>query len=146
MDTLKKLINTFAYVIAGTTLCTALFITIFVPGLALHISLLWEMIAVSAVCSLGNFIYYYKKVLSKRQMRFRIICHYLYINAVVMGSGYLFEWMTPGLIIEFLVMLLLIAVVYVIIAMVTFRQEAKVADILNRQLRKQFPQQEEEEE
>lgn len=146
METVKKLLQTFAYVLAGTTLCTALFITIFIPNEDLNISLLWQMIIVSAICSLGNLVYYYKRVLSKRQMRFRIICHYLYINAVVMGSGYLFEWMTPGLILEFLVMLLLIAVVYVIIAMVTFRQEAKVAEILNRQLRKQFPQQEEEEE
>lgn len=144
MDTLKKLFQTFAYVMAGTTISTAIFITIFVPEHKFSILLVWEIIALSAVCALGNFIYYYKEVLSKEQMKHRIICHYIYINIVVIGGGYLWGWLTPGLISEFLVMFLLVAAVYISVTITIFRQEKKTADSLNRRLRKYYPQEEEE--
>lgn len=139
MNTIKRIIQTFAYTMAGTTISTAVFITLFVPELTFPIILIWEIIAMSAVCSLGNFIYYYKEVVSKKQMKIRILCHYLYINMVVFGGAFLWGWLTPGLITEFLVMLVLIAVVYVVIMIAIFRQEEKMAENINRQLRKCYP-------
>lgn len=146
MDTIKKMIQTFAYTVAGITISTALFITIFAPKLPLNILLLWQVILMSAICAVGNLIYYSRKVPSKNQMILRIICHYFYINFVVFGGAFLWNWLTPGLIPEILVMLLLVAVVYAIITVVCFRQEEIIAYNLNRQLRKQFPEQGEEDE
>jgi hypothetical protein len=140
-----KIVQTFAYVIAGITISASIFITLFVPGLRFTILLLWQIIIMSAVCALGNLIYYYKEVLSKRQMRIRIICHYIYINLVVLSGSFLWGWLTPGLIPEFLLMLLLIAIVYVIITFVSFRQEMKIAESINRELRKRYSSQEEDE-
>ncbi len=146
MPTAKRMLNTFAYILAGYTLNCAIFITIFVPELEFHISLLWQAIALSAVCTLGNFIYYCKSILNKKQMRVRIIFHFLYINAVVVGGAILFDWITPGLNLQLLVLLLLIVALYAIITVVSFRQEKKIAEDLNRQLRKQFPEQEDRDE
>lgn len=143
MDLVKRIINTFAYIMTGISFSTAIFITVFIPKLKFDISLIWEIVAMSAVCALGNMIYYYKRDLTKKQMKLRIIIHYLYINAVVFGGSFLWEWLTPGLIPEFLVMLLLVTVVYVIITVVTIRQEVKIAENLNRRLRKQYPIKEE---
>lgn len=148
MDLWRKvvqIVQTFAYVTTGIIISTSIFITIFVPGLRFTILLLWQIIAMSAVCAFGNLIYYYKEVLSKGQMRVRIACHYLYINLVVLSGSFLWGWLTPGLIPEFLLMLLLIAVVYVIITFVIFRQEMKIAESINRELRKRYSSQEEDE-
>lgn len=146
MDTMKKIIQTFAYTVAGITISTALFITIFLPKIALDVMLMWQIIVMSAICAMGNLIYHTRKALSKKQMIVRIICHYLYINFIVFGGALLWEWLTPGLIPEFLVMLLLVAVVYAIITIVCFHQEEKTAKNLNRQLHKHFPELEEEDE
>ena len=143
MDTIKRLIQTFVYVVAGIIISAALFITIFIPKAELDVALLWEIIAMSAICTLGNFFYFIKKTVTKKQMISRIICHYIYINLVVFTGGYLWGWLTPGLIPEFLVMLLLITSVYAIVMIAIFREEEKMAEKFNRQLRKYYPEQEE---
>lgn len=141
MDILKRLIQTFTYIAAGSMISAALFITIFIPKTELDVSILWEIIAMSAICSLGNFFYYLKKIVTKKQIMLRIAFHYLYINLVVFSGGYLWEWLTPGLIPEFLVMLLLITTVYAIVMIAVFHQEEKMAEKFNRQLRKYYPEQ-----
>jgi hypothetical protein len=69
MEILKKIIQTFAYIATGSLISAALFITIFIPKEKLEVTLLWEIIVIAAVCSLGNFIFYYKKMLTKKQMK-----------------------------------------------------------------------------
>lgn len=142
---LLQMAQTFSYITAGMTISAAIFITVLLPGLEFTISLLWEIIAIAAVCTLGNLIYY-KEMLSKGQMRFRIICHYSYINLVVFTGALLCGWVTPGILPQFLVMLLLVAVVYATITFVIFRKEMKVADTINQELRNRFPSGEDEEE
>ncbi len=143
MEILKRIIKTFSNVVTGSLISAALFITIFVPKVKLDVALLWEIIVIAAVCSLGTFILYYKRTLTKKQMKIRIICHYLYINIIVLSGGLFWEWFTPGLFPELLVMLLLIAVVYAIIMLTTFHMEEKMAEKLNQQLHKFYPEQEE---
>jgi hypothetical protein len=143
MEILRRIVQTFAYVMAGITISAALFITIFIPEEVFQIELLWQIIILSAVCSLGNFIYYFKEVPSKKQMKLRIICHYSYINLVVLGGAFLWGWVTPGILLEFLAMLALIAVVYFVVMVAIFRQEVKTAENINRQLREQYPDEEE---
>lgn len=145
MDRLKSIVQTFVYIMAGITISTALFITLLIPEATLSVVLLWEIIAMSAVCSLGNFIYYYKAVLNKKQMKYRILCHYLYINVVVFVGAYCWNWISPGLLPEFIVMLILIAAVYAAVMKAIFRQDAKTAENLNRQLRKHYPPKEDDE-
>lgn len=145
MDTLKKLFQTFAYILAGITISSTLFITLFIPELKFSIFLQWQVIVMSAVCSLGNLVYYYKAILSKKQLRLRIIFHYIYVNIVVFGGAYLWEWITPGVIPQFLFLLLLIAAVYAIVTIACIHQEEKTADSINKQLRKRYPSERNEE-
>jgi len=133
---LKSVLQTFIYVTAGITISAAIFTSLFVQGFVLSSDLLWQIIGMAAVCATGNFVYYSKKELSKRQMAFRIICHYLYINLLVFVGAFLWEWIRPGILREVLVMLLLIAVVYAIVTIVSFQKEERTAKDLNLMLRK----------
>lgn len=146
MDLWKKMIQmfqVFADVVAGTTISAAFFISVFNPDWKFAIIFLWQIIAIAAACALGNLFYYIGKIPSKKQMRFRIICHYVYIIFVVIGGGYLFDWLTPGDILEFIVMLLLVTVVYVIITAVSICQGKRMAENLNRELQRRYPSREE---
>ena len=133
---IKKIIQTFIYVIAGITISAAMFITLLIPDARLTYHILWQIIGMAAVCACGNIIFYSQNEISKRQMLLRIIFHFLYINFVVWGGAYLWEWLRPGLLLEGLVMLLLITVVYAVIMIVTFRREERTAKDLNIRLRK----------
>jgi hypothetical protein len=136
MDFIKKLVITFIYILAGITLSATTFITLFVQEQEFTIILLWQMIAMAAVCALGNFIYYAKVELSKKQMRIRMVCHGLYIICVVLGGAFFWEWLQPGAITRLLVMVLLIATVYISVTLGTIYLEKKTADSLNERLNK----------
>lgn len=136
MNFIKDLIHTFIYILAGITICTAIFITIFLPNAQLTYHLFWQIIGMSAVCAIGNLIYYSKKEPSKSFMIFRIIIHYLYINVVVLSGSILLDWVQPERIWQIIAMLLLIATLYFIIMLFAFRQEAETAENLNNRLRK----------
>lgn len=136
MNFIKNLIRTFIYILAGITICTAIFITIFLPNAQLTYHLFWQIIGMSAVCTIGSLIYYSKKEPSKSFMAFRILIHYLYINIVVLSGSIFLEWVQPEKIWEMIAMLILISIVYFCIMLALFRQEEKTAKDLNKRLRK----------
>lgn len=133
---IRKMLQVFIYSIAGTTIGATIFITIFKPEALLSYYLLWQIISISALCACGNLIYHSKCEISKRQMMFRMIFHFLYINLVVVGGAYLFGWFQPEQVTEGAAIFILNAVVYTNIMRATFRQEEKTAKDLNLRLRK----------
>lgn len=135
MEFLKKTLITFVLTVAGITISAALFISIFARHWEFSIQLLWQIIAMSAVCSLGNLIFYSKWEISKRQMKIRLVCHYLYINVIVFGGAILMRWLNPAHILQILVMLLLSLSVYVGITTANFKREKKTAEEFNTRLR-----------
>jgi len=139
MYMLKNMIKIFSYVVTGMTISTSIFISIFNNDLNLSVSILWQIIMISAVCSLGNFIYHKHSELSKNKMIISLIGHYLYINIVVIGGGFLFGWLSLNNLTEVIVMFIMIAVVYTVIMVVDVHQELKMAEIFNHQLRKRYP-------
>lgn len=136
METLKRLLYTFVLVLAGITISATIFITLFYPELYDIIVLLWQIIILAVVCTLGNLIYYSRKEIGKKQMKVRMILHYLYINVVNICGALLFQWISPGFLLEFIVLLLLVAISYICIMMTNFHKEEKTAENMNKLLRK----------
>lgn len=135
MELFKKLFRTFVETVTGITISATVFISIFARHWEFTIQLLWQIIAMAAVCSLGNLIFYSKKEYGKRQMKIRMACHYLYINSIVFGGAILLRWLNP-VFSQVLVMLLLSVIVYFGIMTVNLRREKKTAEVLNKQLKK----------
>ena len=136
METLKKLFVTFVSVIAGTTISTASFLSIFGRDVQFSVVLLWQIIGMSVVCTFGNVMYLSKHEISKNQMKLRLIIHYLYINMIVIGGAFLFGWLEPGYIPQLIVILTLIAVVYLGVTILGNQMEEKTAENMNKLLRK----------
>lgn len=136
METLNKYLRTFFLVLSGCTISSTIFITIFVRDLEFNVVLLWEIIVMAAICTLGNLIYFSRSEISKKQMKVRMILHYFYINTVVLGCAFLFGWIAAGYFVQFLVILILIAAVYFGVMSVNFQKEEKAAENMNKVLRK----------
>ncbi len=136
MSLIRSMIRTFIYVTAGDTIGAAIFISLFNRDYQFSYGFLWQLIAVAAVCSLGNIIYYSRKELSKRQMKIRHVLHYLYNNLTVVGGGLIFQWIGLDQI-QFVIFLsVLFAVIYTCISAAMFRSDEKTAQDLNKKLRK----------
>jgi uncharacterized membrane protein YfcA len=134
MNWIKNILITFVLVFAGITISSALFITLFYPGVEISIVLLWEILIMSAVSSLGNLFFWSKYEISKNQMRIRQIIHYIYINVIVLAGAFLWKWITPGFLTQLIVMLVLIAAVYAGVMYFNLKKEKKVAEDLNQRL------------
>ena len=132
---IKEFVRTYAYVVLGVIISTATFITIFYPGISLSVALLWQTLACSFVCTLGNILWWMTRGLSKTEVFIRIAVHYLYINVVVFGSAILFNWIdydNPVMIISMFVMVL---VVFVVVFLATWYYGKRISEMMNRGLK-----------
>jgi amino acid transporter len=134
IEMLKKMVLTFFLTVVGIIFSTTVFLTIFYPEIHLYLGLLWQIIMMSFVCTLGNLIFYSKYEISKRQMMIRKTLHFLYINAIVIGGAFLWSWVTPGILTEFFTLLIMIELVYAVVMMINIWKEKKDAEAMNKRL------------
>jgi fatty acid desaturase len=143
MNALRKIIHSFFLVVAGSTIGTAIFMTIFLPKLYFTVEVIWQVIVMSAISSGGSIIFHSMHEISKTQMKLRVIIHYAYINAAVLGCAFLWGWVDAGRISQVITMILLIASVYFSVTTVMFNNERKIAEDMNQKLRKVYPEEDE---
>lgn len=134
MGFIKKMIQVFLCVIAGNTICSAIFVTWIEPSLNIDNNHLWQIIIVAATCALGNFIFYSRTELCKRQNIIRLAIHYCYINIVVIGATILFQWVNPKHSWNVVVMIVFVAAIYALVTLVTLSNDRKEAERMNSKL------------
>ena len=131
---IKEIIRTYAFIVLGVEIAVAAFISIFYPGISLSVALLWQVLASSFVCVLGNLIWWTSKRINKKEVAIRILLHYLYINVVVFGSAFLFDWIKFGSIIMVLSMFVMILIVFVLVFLATWCYGKRISEMMNRGL------------
>ena len=146
MESVKKVIQTYFYVLSGSIISTAIFISIFLPDLYFNVEIIWQVIIVSAITSLGTLIYRSKREISKKQMRIRHIVHYTYINVVVLGAAVMWGWVNVNRLSQIITLILLIAAVYFSVTTAMFSNEKRIAESINQRLRSRYPEEDKKEE
>ena len=140
MESVKKVIQTYFYVLSGSIISTAIFMTIFLPDLYFNVEVIWQVIVVAAITSLGTLIYRTKREISKNQMRIRHIIHFTYINVVVLGCAIIWKWININCLSQFITMVLLVAGVYFSVTAAMFSNEKRIAESINQRLRSRYPE------
>ncbi len=146
MESVKKIIQTYFYVLSGSIISTAIFMTIFLPELYFNVKIIWQVIVVAAITSLGTLIYRSKREISKKQMKIRHIIHYTYINVVVLGCALMLQWVNIKQISQILTLVLLVAGVYFSVTTAMFSNEKRIAESINQRLRSRYPEEDKKEE
>lgn len=130
-----ELLLTFCMVTTGSVFVCAVYNKIFWPyDSSLDENILWQLLALAFLCSMGNFLYPYREISRKRGLIEKVV-HYLYINAVVLGCGYGFGWIDKDNVPMLIVMLLGIFLVFAVVSFVVWRLHARESENLNRKLR-----------
>ena len=134
MRKVKFIFRIFLMVTSCVIVSVAIFTTVFNHTDFLEPMILWQIPVVSLLCALGCLIYPWDVVMTKKEMGIRIFLHYLYINAVVMISGWLFDWYNVKSMKSVLYMVISIAVIFVVVSVISWRREAAEAKQMNEKL------------
>lgn len=139
---IKEIMRTYAYVVLGVVIASATFISIYYPGTSLSVMLLWQILASSFVCVLGNLLWWTSKQLSRSETAIRIILHYLYINVIVFGSALLFDWIDSDNLIMIISLFLMILIIFVFVFVAIRHHDKRISEMMNRSLKKYQGQEE----
>ncbi len=139
MESVRRIIQTFFYVLSGSIISTAIFMTIFLRDLYFNVEVIWQVIVMAAITSLGTLIYRSKREMSKKQMRLRVILHYTYINVVVLGFAIMWQWVNINRLSQIIILVLLVAGVYFSVTTAMFSNEKRIAESINQRLRSKYP-------
>ncbi len=133
MKKIKQILLTFSFVTTGILLVAALYMCIFWPGASVTVKLLWQILGLSALCCLGNFIWPEGEV-SKRGFLVRLFLHYIYINFCVLGWGIKFQWFLWKNINQLLVMCAAIFLVFLIVTVALAAMDKRLEKEMNERL------------
>lgn len=133
MSRIKIFFHTYVCVVAGVILATAVFITLFMPEVELDVNILWQIMFVSFLCSLGELMYSEKRI-DERKRRLLVFLHYVEVNAVVLGFGMYFHWFSIQYLPHVIVMLLIINIIFLCVSMIEWRRAKEMAGLMNRRL------------
>jgi len=133
INRIKATLYTFVCVTTCIVFAAALFTTVFGTGEVVRADLLWQILIVSGLCSLGTMIYPDYEV-TRRRAVFLTVLHYIIVNLVVLGGGILFGWFDANNLSMVLLMLLLIMVIYFVVAVVLWKRATDMANLMNERL------------
>ena len=133
MKRLKDMLFIYMCVTTCVLFVTALYITVFWPQVQLGVEILWQILAVSFLCSVANCIVPHREV-SARMMLAIYILRYAATNAIVLGCGFWFGWFYADNLPMVLAMLLSIGAVFVIVSVAAWRQGKQQAALMNERL------------
>lgn len=133
MNKMKTLLHTYVCVMSSVVLATAVFITVFMPEEELGVKLLWQMMLVSFLCSLGTMLYP-EKAVSRKKLILLTVLHYVEVNMVVLGLGFYFNWFSVKVLPHVIGMLVLINVIFLIVTIVEHKRAEKIARQMNQRL------------
>lgn len=117
---------------------TAIYISIFYGwDTQVHFGILWQILGLSAVCTLGSVILPLEegREVSKVSILVRTVLYYLYINVVVLGLGFWFDWFTFRNIPQVLGMGVAIAAVFLAVYFFSYCAQCREAERMNEKLR-----------
>ena len=136
LEKIRAIFQMYIQIVAFVILGSAIYITVFWGyHCELDGDILWEIIGVSALCSLCTPILMSKRELSKRAMLFREILHFVMINVIVLFSGFCFEWFYVEDWKRIVGMELTIVGVYIAVCTIYYVMNRKTAEEMNRKLK-----------
>lgn len=138
--TLKEILNAmlrqFFIIVTGIVFCVAVFCSLFYPKVIFGLEMIWQIILLGMMSTMPQFVFYSKKELGKKQMMIRKCLHILILLIIILTAGYAWGWIYPNDIIQPIVFVLLVMCVYIVVTLLVFQKDKKVAQQLNNELKK----------
>lgn len=134
MKKLKDLLFAFVCITTGVTFVTAVYITVFWPQARLEVDILWQILFVSFLCSVGICMFPEHQEANKKRTIILYFLSYLEINVIVLGCGFWFEWFNADNIWMVVGMEVAIAFVFLLVSAALWNWNKRLAVEMNGKL------------
>lgn len=136
MRKIRFLIQTFSMVTTCVVFAVAVFTAGINPSEIVDAEIFWQIPLVSALCTLTSLIYPWDREMSKREVIVKTVIHYVLVNVVVLSSGAFFNWYDPSHFRNVCAMVLVIALIFGVVSIISWRKSAADAARMNERLEK----------
>ncbi|MCM1106644.1 MAG: DUF3021 domain-containing protein [Blautia sp.] len=126
--------RTFSMITVCVLVAVGIFTTVIEPVERMHSVVIWQILGVSFLCAATTLVYSFEQVRKRGVLRLQIMFHYLIINVVVLGSGFLFDWYDVKSPLSVLAMVILIAVIYALVTFLLRKKASEEARKMNARL------------
>jgi hypothetical protein len=129
----KKVIQNFFIIFASIIIILTILRQFYYPEMSFDLMSIYTIMTFSLIGALTGFILYSPHTISEKNMRKRIIIHFLSLEMILISMGAIF-----GIVNNFSNLLLLafeIAVIYFIIRLLSWQNNKKVAEEINEKLK-----------
>lgn len=133
IDYIKKLIRDFFIIFAIIVICITVLRQIFSPGEYFELKDIFIYMICSLVADLASLIFYLPKEISEKAMRLRIIIHFVVLEAALLTLANVMGWVTG--ILNTVLLAFQIAVIYVLVRFLSWRDDRKTASRINEKLK-----------
>jgi flagellar biosynthesis component FlhA len=132
-DYIKRLIRDYFIIFAIVVICITVLRQIFSPDEYFELKDIFIYMICSLVADLASLILYSRKDIPEKEMRLRIIIHFVVLEAVLLTLTNVMGWVAgiPGTII----LAFQIAVIYVLVGFLSWRDDKKTAHKINEKLK-----------
>ena len=132
MARLKVFFDVFTKVTTCVVLGVGIYCLIFFPEVNFGADIMWQILLVSFLTSAGTLMY--TDEITKNSMKVRCVIHYLLVNIIVVSCGIWFKWFYPDNLPQVIGMLILIAIIFLVVSVVSWKKVLKEADLMNQRL------------
>jgi hypothetical protein len=132
-DYVKKLVRDFFMIFSVIVICITLLRQIFVPDVYLKLSDIYIYMICALVGDLPSLILYSRKEIPEKEMRLRIIIHFVVLEAALLTAANMAGWVSG--IINTLFLAVQIALIYVVVRFLLWMDDKKAADSINEKLK-----------
>ncbi|MFD3257266.1 DUF3021 family protein [Paenibacillus lentus] len=130
---IKEMIRDFLIIFASIIIIITILRQIYAPDASFELNTIFTIMAFSFLGALTGIILYTPHAISENKMRLRVILHFFFLEALLISLAVLLNLVYDTF--DILLLALEIAAVYVIVRVLTYRNDKKEAQKINERLR-----------
>lgn len=132
-DYLKKLVMDYFIIFAIIVITITVLRQIFVPNEYLRLKDIFIYMICALVGDLPSLIFYSPKELSEKQMRLRIVIHFVVLEAAILVLANAAGWATG--VVNTVVLAVQVAVIYIVVRVLRWTDDRRSANSINERLK-----------
>lgn len=132
-ELIKEMIRDFLIIFASIIIIITILRQIYAPDASFELNTIFTIMAFSFLGTLTGIILYTPHAISENKMRLRVILHFFFLEALLISLAVLLNLVYDTF--DILLLALEIAAVYVIVRVLTYRNDKKEAQKINERLR-----------
>lgn len=129
----RNIIRDFLIIFASIIIILTILRQIYYPNMAFDLKSIYIIIAFSFLSALTGFILYSPNEISEKKMRIKMAIHFFTLEILVISLASILGIVKSGL--DVIIIALQIAVIYMIVRLLSWKNDIKEAQIINEKLK-----------